>query len=1014
MAWVPPVVPDFELLRRIGRGSYGDVWLARSITGKWRAVKIVYRDRFESGRPFEREFLGVRQFESISHQHPSHLRILHVGRPAEGGYFYYVMELADDSTASPAMLADREAGICPDTYQPHTLRTRLQSAGRMSAPEVLALGLRLAEALQHLHLARLIHRDIKPSNIVFVDGCPKLADIGLVTAAEASTTFVGTEGFVPPEGPGSIRADIFALGRVLYEAATGRDRLEFPGLPEGLEALPDRAQLMELNQVWLQACDPEPANRHASADDLAKDLLLVSAGKSVRRWRWAERRLRLVTGIGAAVASLAVVAVVMGLWANRERLRAVQAERDLNQRYIGQQVALARATRLTGLPGQRLRSLELLREAGRRTNTLELRNEAIAAMALPDLVRTRTLDPGRGRWVFDPEITRYATADDDGQIEIRSVADQSLLHRLPSYQLPGIPRWLTGLHGYGFGPDGRLFAASYTNHDFLIWRLPVDPSAAAAGTKLSGPMATLKLPWGVRAATSGGTTDRLYTDAADGRLHCFDLKTGVETHSLADVPALNRVAISPDGRRLAQFEDERIFTRDLETGATNFSWSTGAGVHGLGWHPDGVQLITRTAGPLLHLWNADNGRPSGLLAAHESSVMPPALDREGRWMISTSWGNRMVLWNLARKQPMIRWTGGGNDLQMSPGGDRAVLSNWQDHRWHLFDFVFGDEVTYLEAHPHSAQSNSAGNRDLWRVTFLDNDMLVGSSDEGFNVWDLQRRKLPAFFRDTLHHAIVPGPGGRMLSVDGRAVRIRTLERGEAESPVRQSAPVRLTPREIGSVQAYAASHDLSRLAIRDGRGALRFRDSSGTNEWPTFVPELVHSIAMDRAGNRLAAILQEAKELRVWNTGNRQVLFKGEEGRWSRIELSPDGHWLAAASVEQIKVWNLETGQMVLCRPRQAEIPPQLAWSPDSAWLLMNEVDAEVRLLAVETWVEVATFPAPPLMTSPAFSLDGSRLALPGQISGVQVWNLTAVRKGLRELGLDWPEQPRPGAQAKH
>ncbi len=253
----------------------------------------------------------------------------------------------------------------------------------------------------------------------------------------------------------------------------------------------------------------------------------------------------------------------------------------------------------------------------------------------------------------------------------------------------------------------------------------------------------------------------------------------------------------------------------------------------------------------------------------------------------------------------------------------------------------------------------------------------------------------------------------MLSVDGRAVRVRTLDRGDLRSRIRQSQPVRLTPREIGSVHAYVASHDLSQLAIRDARGELRLRGRPETNEWHLVTPELVHSMSMDREGNRLAAILQETKGLCVWSTANRKTLLQVEDGRWTRIEVSPDGHWLAAASVEQVKVWDLENGQSVLRRPRQAEIPPQLAWSPDGAWLLMNEVDSEVRLLASDTWAEVATFPAPPLMTSPAFSLDGSKLALPGQISGVQLWNLTAVRKRLRDLGLDWPEQTNPVSRAK-
>jgi len=51
---MPPVIPDHELIRRIGRGSYGEVWLARNALGTWRAVKIVHRAAFDHDRPYER------------------------------------------------------------------------------------------------------------------------------------------------------------------------------------------------------------------------------------------------------------------------------------------------------------------------------------------------------------------------------------------------------------------------------------------------------------------------------------------------------------------------------------------------------------------------------------------------------------------------------------------------------------------------------------------------------------------------------------------------------------------------------------------------------------------------------------------------------------------------------------------------------------------------------------------------------------------------------------------------
>ena len=67
----PPRVPDHELLRRIGRGAYGEVWLARSVTDAFRAVKVVHRRSFDHDRPFEREFEGILKFEPISRTHDS-------------------------------------------------------------------------------------------------------------------------------------------------------------------------------------------------------------------------------------------------------------------------------------------------------------------------------------------------------------------------------------------------------------------------------------------------------------------------------------------------------------------------------------------------------------------------------------------------------------------------------------------------------------------------------------------------------------------------------------------------------------------------------------------------------------------------------------------------------------------------------------------------------------------------------------------------------------------------------
>src|SRR5437868_3323982 len=191
----PPVLTDYECLRQIGRGAYGEVWLARTLTGSYLALKVVYRGFFEHERPFEREFEGIKRFEPISRTDPSQVSILHVGRGED--YFYYVMELADNANASsnPGAGVKRLSSCSVEqvnseplhasSYIPQTLKRLLLDRGALPADECIEIALALTHALGHLHENGLVHRDIKPSNVIFVNGIAKLADIGLVTSVDA-------------------------------------------------------------------------------------------------------------------------------------------------------------------------------------------------------------------------------------------------------------------------------------------------------------------------------------------------------------------------------------------------------------------------------------------------------------------------------------------------------------------------------------------------------------------------------------------------------------------------------------------------------------------------------------------------------------------------------------------------------------------------------------------------------------------------------------------------------------
>lgn len=322
-----PQIPDHDIVRQIGSGAYGEVWLAKSLTGAWRAVKIVWRDDFDDDRTFNKEFEGIEHYEPIARNHPGLVHILHVGRKESPDHlYYYVMELGDD--------AQNGVHINPAEYIPRTLQTDKRLAGGKPLPldYCLEVGSQLAHSLIYLHSKDLTHRDIKPANVIFVNGRPKLADIGLV-ALRDQRSFVGTEGFIPPDGPGTKRADVYALAKVLYEISSGKDRMEFPELPDILPSDTPRKKWQHFNNIICAAAEPRvdhcsimTAEKLAEAIDSLRGYSVHPKFRRPRKKRPMKgtTKLLLSAGAGACIALVAMVILSGNLAGNRQQESPLQ------------------------------------------------------------------------------------------------------------------------------------------------------------------------------------------------------------------------------------------------------------------------------------------------------------------------------------------------------------------------------------------------------------------------------------------------------------------------------------------------------------------------------------------------------------------------------------------------------------------------------------------------------------------------------------------------------------------
>ncbi|MCP5538110.1 MAG: protein kinase [Akkermansiaceae bacterium] len=274
-------ITNHDLIRAIGEGGFGEVWLARTVTGKLRAVKVVRREQFEQNEGadadvehlFQLEFEGVKKFEDVALNHHSLIHIYTVGRGDGGDMFYYVMPLADNAaTCRPC----REMDI--QTFEPLTLDDMIHREGAMPVAQALDFLKGISSGVAAMHEAGLVHRDISSSNILIIDGRPVVADPGL-TSFDTEELPAVSRGFSPPEGHSSTASDVYSLGKVFYQMVSGMHPADqYPQLPEAIYQDPRFAEVVDLLD---RCCDPQPEARLVDATELLAFLKRMSGGKAL-------------------------------------------------------------------------------------------------------------------------------------------------------------------------------------------------------------------------------------------------------------------------------------------------------------------------------------------------------------------------------------------------------------------------------------------------------------------------------------------------------------------------------------------------------------------------------------------------------------------------------------------------------------------------------------------------------------------------------------------------------------
>jgi eukaryotic-like serine/threonine-protein kinase len=957
----------FRLIRELGEGGMGQVWLAQQIAPVLRpvALKLIKAGMYDE--TVVQRFQSERQSLAIM-DHPAIAKVFDAGATPQG---------------QPYLVMEYVPGLPITEYcDQHKLRIRQR----------VELFIQACDGVQHAHQKAIIHRDLKPDNILVleVDGkpVPRIIDFGLAKTTASMNDqplhtrygqFMGTPGYMSPERVDprikdvDTRTDVYSLGVVLYELLTGLQPFEIrkrqrPSLEEWLRQLrqeePPRPSAKvsadketsaataiaratepkllvkalrgDLEWITLKALERDRERRYGTPAELAAELrrylndepVIARAHSSAYQIGKFIRRHQVAAVVAGMVTVLAIAASGAGLIAVRKQHEA---------EYQTAQTLQAQSRLLTQAAAQRLKDSDL---AGAQGIILEvLRNPAFAQARTPAAIS-----------VF--QDMRAA----DAQLAVLSGHGGRVEHA-------------------AYSPDGTRIVTAATDNTARIW----DARTGAQLAVLSGHVNF------VRTAVYSADGSRILTTAMDKSMRLWDALTGapLATFSGHGAKPISAV-ISPDGTRLLIASlDNTARVWDVRTGDELMVLrGHGDALQYAAYSPDGTRIVTASRDKTGRIWDARTGAPLAILGGHGGIVISASFSPDGSQVVTASLDKTARTWNARTGAALLVLSGHSDRVyfaQYSPDGTRIVTAS-DDKTARIWDAASGAPLTVLSGHGAFVRSAEYS---------PDGTHIVTASDDGTaRIWRAREDTEIAVLRG--HE---DGVAFASYSPDGTRIVTASLDRTLRIWDARTDAPLDVFSGNREFFIAVTYSPDGMHLATGGSSdNAARVWNARTGALLAVLMGHggLVESVAYSPDGSHIATASLD-KTARIWNAsgGEQLAVLSGHGDRVLFAAYSPDGKQLATASFDKTaRIWDARGGAQLLVLSGHTQVVSAVAYSPDGEHVVTGSFDKTARIWDVHTGATLFVLSGHAgALQSVGYSSDGSRIVTASSDKTARIWD---------------------------